>query len=185
MQEKDWWYLIATIASPFLAAGLTAFITLAWQSRKEKRDLKFKVFTSIMGARGNIDNFQVAQEWARSMNLIDVAFSDSPKVLKLWHELYEMLQHKEAAPGQVHKNIELIWAMSKELGMNNLNQTDIDKAHFPRAIADPIKKANEIQSEFLRVLQNTASIKTEPVPQPPPAGNNPQPRSIAQTQKGR
>ena len=40
MQTKDWWYLIATIVSPFIAAGITALLTLAWQSRAEKRAAK-------------------------------------------------------------------------------------------------------------------------------------------------
>jgi hypothetical protein len=112
MQTKDWWYLIATIASPFLAAGLTALLTLYWQHRKEIRDAKLRVFSSLMSVRGNILNFQAAQEWARSMNLIDVVFNDAPEVLRLWHEFYTMLQHKEEQPGQGHKQIELLDAMA-------------------------------------------------------------------------
>ncbi len=163
MQTKDWWYLIATIASPFLAAGLTALLTLSWQNRKEKREAKLRVFASLMSVRGNILNFQAAQEWAKSLNLIDVVFHDAPEVLKIWHELYAMLQYKEEQPGQGHKNIELLAAMAKDLGYKNLSQTDIDKAHFPKALADPIAKANEVQDEFLRVLKKTDSLVVQPL----------------------
>jgi hypothetical protein len=115
LQTKDWWYLIATIASPFLAAGLTALLTLYCQHRKEQRDAKLKVFSSLMSVRGNILNFQAAQEWVRSLQLIDVVFADAPDVLEHWHELYLMLQQQEAPPGQGHKMIDLLSAMAAHL----------------------------------------------------------------------
>jgi hypothetical protein len=167
MADKDWWYLIATIASPFLAAGLTAYITLLWQNRKEKRDLKMRVFSSLMAVRRNMGNFQFAQEWVRSLNMIDIAFADEPEVLKIWRELYPMLQQTVEPPGQGHKNIEMMWAMAKCLGIKNLSQTDIDKGHCPGAISNPINKANELSAELLRVLKNTERVVVEPVPAPP------------------
>jgi hypothetical protein len=163
LEAKDWWYLIATIASPFLAAGLTALLTLYWQHRKEERDAKLKVFSSLMAVRGNILNFQAAQEWVRSLHLIDVVFADAPDVLRLWHELYVMLQQQEAPPGQGHKMIELLSAMAMHLGFKTLAQTDIDKAHYPRAISDPIARANEVQEELLRVLKKTDNLLVQPI----------------------
>ncbi len=163
MAMKDWWCLIATVVSPFLAAGLTALFTLYWQDRKGKRDAKLKVFSSLMSVRGNITNFQAAQEWVRSLQLIDVVFADAPNVLKKWHELYSMLQYQEAQPGQGHKMIELHSAMAADLGLP-LQQVDIDKSHFPKALADPIAKVNEIQEELLRVLKKTDSIVVQPLP---------------------
>jgi hypothetical protein len=104
MQTKDWWYLIATILSPFAAS----FLTLFWQRKKAQRDAKLRVFTSLMAVRGNINNFQAAQEWVRALNLIDVVFADAPDVLSHWHDLYAMLQQQEAQPGQGHKMISFI-----------------------------------------------------------------------------
>ena len=161
MQAKDWWYLIGTIASPFLAAGLTAMLTLFWQNRKEKRDAKLRVFTALMASRRNIDNFQAAQEWAKAVNVIDVVFADCPEVLTLWHEYYLMLQQEAPPPGQGHKSIELYSAMAKNLGFKNISQTVIDQGHYPKAVSDPINKANEIQDEFLRVLKNTHALTFE------------------------
>jgi hypothetical protein len=81
------------------AAGLTALLTLYWQHRIEQRDAKLKVFSSLMSVRGNILNFQPAQEWVRSLQLIDVVFADVPDVLKHWRELYLMLPQQEAPSG--------------------------------------------------------------------------------------
>lgn len=69
-----------------------------------------------MSVRGSILNFQAAQEWARAVNLIDVVFNDAPDVVRPWHELYAMLQHKEEQPGQGHKKIDLLYAMAVNLG---------------------------------------------------------------------
>ena len=161
MQVRDWWYLIATIVSPFLAAGLTALFTLFWQNRKEKRDAKLRVFNVLMASRRNIDNFQTAQEWAKALNVIDVVFADCAEVLTLWHEYYLMLQQEIPPPGQGHKSIELYSAMAKNLGFKDISQTVIDQGHYPRAISDPVKKANELQGELLRVLKNTHSLAIE------------------------
>jgi hypothetical protein len=60
-------------------------------------------------------------------------------------------------------------AMAADLGLP-LQQVDIDKSHFPKAISDPIAKANEIQDEFLRVLKKTDSLVVQPLPAPPPPG---------------
>ena len=86
-----------------------------------------------MAVRGNILNFQAAQEWIRSLQLIDVVFADEPEVMKHWRDLYPMLQHSEVQPGQGHKTIEMMSAMATSLGLDALTQTDIDKSHFPKA----------------------------------------------------
>jgi hypothetical protein len=165
MQPKDWWYLIATVASPFLAAGLTALLTLIWQDRHEKRAAKLRVFTALMASRKNINNLQTAQEWAKALNVIDVVFADSPEVLKHWHDLYLMLQQENAPPGQGHQMIELYSAMARDLGFKKISQTVIDQGHYPRAISDPVAKASEVQAEFLRVLKNTHSLTFEKKPE--------------------
>ena len=116
-----------------------------------------------MSVRGNITNFDAAQEWVRSLQLIDVVFADSPDVLKKWHELYQMLQQQSPPSGQGHKMIELHSAMAEALGLP-LQQVDIDKSHFPRAISDPIAKATEVQEELLRVLKKTDSVLVQPRP---------------------
>ena len=162
MQTRDWWYLVATVVSPFLAAGLTALFTLAWQNRKEMRDAKLRVFSTLMAARGNIGNFQVAQEWAKALNLIDVVFHDEPTVITAWHTLYSMLQQPSPPPGQGHQTIELMTVMATSLGYKNLKQTDIDKSHLPMAISEPIAKLNELSDEPLRVLQGTEALLAHP-----------------------
>jgi hypothetical protein len=83
-------------------------------------------------------------------------------VLQKWRDLYEMLQHSVEQPGQRHKMIELHSAMAADLGLP-LQQVDIDKSHFPKAIADPIAKASEVQEEWLRVLKKTDSIVVQPL----------------------
>jgi hypothetical protein len=157
MDTKDWLFLLATIVSPFFAAGLTTHYNLKWQVRREQRAAKLEVFSSLMSVRGNISDFQAAEGWVRALHLIDVVFSDSPTVLVRWRELYAMLQHPQPPPGQAHKMIELLSAMSEDLELS-LQQLDLDKAHFPRAISEPIARRADIEQALLRVLKNTASL---------------------------
>lgn len=158
MQSKDWWYLLATIASPFLAAGLTALLTLYWQDRKEKRDTKLKVFTTLMATRRNIDSFQAAQEWARAVNVIDVVFYDCPEVLKLWHELYLMLQQNPAPPGQGHKMLELYSAMAAAIGYNSIPQTSTGSRPLSKSYCRPHRKAERSSARVSSSLKEHAIL---------------------------
>ena len=118
--------IIALLLSPVIAV----VITLWWQGRKEKRDAKIRLFATLMAFRRS---YPVSYEWANALNLIDVIFFDSPKVLDHWHKYYDNLQDpgNPALQSRTHIYLELMSEMAKELGFRNLQQTDIDKFYVP------------------------------------------------------
>jgi hypothetical protein len=144
--------IFAILLSPVIAV----LITLWYQRRKEKRDTKIKLFTTLMTYRKALPR---NPELVNALNLIDVVFSDHPKVLKSWHNYYDLLNIQGANPEQWnYKLIDLMTEMAKVLGYNNLPQIQIDKYY------EPISKMNQLQfeeafrNELLRVLTNTASF---------------------------
>src|SRR5689334_8688867 len=78
--------LIALLLSPVIAVGVTLF----YQVRKEKRDARRELFATLIATRHS----QVIDQTVRALNLIDVAFHDSPEVRRLWHEYYDMLNNQ-------------------------------------------------------------------------------------------
>jgi predicted RNA-binding protein YlxR (DUF448 family) len=109
--------------------------------------------------------FPPAHDWVNGLNLIDVVFSDTPKVVALWHQYYSMLgsaKNDNEYRDRDHKYIELLSAMARDLGYQNLPQTDIDKFYSPQAHQNQIAASNEIQTELLRVLKNTQNIAIVP-----------------------
>jgi len=146
--------VIAIIIGPVSAV----IITLAYQNYKEKRDTKIKLFLVLMAHR---KSYPISHNWVQALNLIDVVFANHPKVVKLWHEHYDYL-HEETKDytKREHKYLELLSAMAKVLGYSNLQQTDIDKFYTPIAHGDQATLNHKVQTELLRVLENTGAFQT-------------------------
>lgn len=157
--------ILAILVSPAIAVG----ITLWYQNRKERRERKDRLFQTLMVHR---KAFPPAHDWVNGLNLIDVVFSDSPKVVALWHQYYSLLGSAKTDNeyrDRDHKYIELLSAMARDLGYQSLQQTDIDKFYSPQAHQNQIAASNEIQTELLRVLKSTQNIAIVPKPEEPDA----------------
>lgn len=151
--------VIALLLSPVTAVC----VTLWWQSRKEKRDAKMRLFTTLMAFR---KSYPISYEWANALNLIDVIFEDSPTVLDRWHKYYDNLQDPgvPSVAARTSKYLELMSEMAKALGYKKLQQTDIDKFYIAQAHGAQADLNAECQIEWLRVLKNTARLETCPKP---------------------
>lgn len=156
METRDVLTIIAILAGPALAVAATMW----WQRRKEIRDAKERLFLTLMAHRRS---FPPAQEWVNSLNVIDVVYSDQPKVLDLWHRYYDSLHGPADSvdhQAQSHTYLLMLAAIARSLGYKNLEITDIDKFYSPRAHGDQMELNYQTQVEWLRVLRNTAKLET-------------------------
>ncbi len=102
-------------------------------------------------------------EWVNSLNLIDVVFADHPKVVHLWHELYDILiQVPLNEQRRQHKFLELLSEIAQLLGYRKLTQTDMDKFYSPQAHGTILELQWGVQTELLRVLKATESLSAVP-----------------------
>lgn len=101
------------------------------------------------------------QAFVRGLNLIDVIFAKSPRVLQLWHEYYDLLC---SDPPNIalweHKYIDMLTEMARDLRYAKLKQTDIEKFYKPVAHGATTQMNEKIQVELLRVLENTFALIT-------------------------
>jgi hypothetical protein len=149
---KDWLTLVALLLGPICAV----VVTLWHQSRTEKRAAKQGLFLRLMSHRKSIP---ISQEWVQGLNLIDVVYADHPKVVGLWHQMYDVFHTPPLNEEKVqHARLELLSAMAKALGYKALQQTDIDKFYVPQAHSDQAGRIYEVQSEFLRVLKASKNM---------------------------
>lgn len=159
MSPEQQFYInvLAIVLGPIIAV----LITLVYQSDKEKRDSKTRLFLTLMANR---KAFPPTISWVESLNLIDVVFSKNRKVVSLWHEYYDCLHESTTDyTKREHKYIELLSEMAKVIGYKNLQQTDIDKFYSPMAHGNQNELNAKVQKEFLRVLENTESLNVNPV----------------------
>lgn len=153
MESKDWWYLIATIVSPFLAAGLSVLGTLLWQRHKESRDAKLNIFSTLMAYR---KASPFPSEAVKAFNLIVVVFYGQEKIVTLWHDLFSLYQKKDGAyPAEEinRKLLDLLSAMAKHLGYQDIEQTKIDQWYTPLGAPNLIKVSGPENGATVQVRQ--------------------------------
>jgi hypothetical protein len=157
MEAKDWITVAALITGPVAAV----IITLWYQNRSQKYAAKERLFLTLMAhRRSNPPTF----DWASSLNLIDVVFADSVAVVEKWHDLYNIVIQVPVNWGQWnHTYIELLSEMATVLNYRRLRQTDIDRYYAPEAHSKQAVLIQDVQTELLRVLKATQSLRAMPI----------------------
>lgn len=142
----------------FLGPLAGVIFTLWFQSRKERRDAKFRLFMVLMSER---KAWFVSKDIAHSLNQIDVVFADNQFVKNLWHKYYSLLS---LAPGEerVHTWLELLAAMAKDLRYTHLSQVDLDKFYTPQGHVDDVEFQRKVSQQWSRVLENTERFVVVP-----------------------
>lgn len=153
------WQLWVTGLAIFLGPLAGVLFTLWFQSRKDKKDQKQRLFLILMAHRkSNPPTFDLVN----SLNLVDVVFADSRQVVTLWHQYYDLLCQ---TPVNWHlaeaKYLDLLSEMAKVLGYNDLSQTDISRFYSPVAHGNQAQLSLETQLELLRILKGTGRFVVE------------------------
>ena len=157
---------IINIAAIIIGPVVAVVITLWWQQQKEERDSKRKLFLTLMAHRRR---YPPTVEWVNALNVIDVVFAVHPQVVDLWHQYYASLVNPPANQNfeqREHTYLLMLSAMARALGFRRLEQTDIDKFYTPQAHSDQMALNYACQTEWLRVLKNTARFEVSVVASP-------------------
>ncbi len=135
----------------FLGPLAGVLYTLWFQGRKEKRDAKERLFLVLMSERKNP---LISKDVTKALNQIDVVFADSSIVKTLWHKYYSLLS-QQPCEERVHTWLEMLAAMSQELGYKGLSQVDLDKFYMPQGHFDDAQFQRNMGLLWQRVLENT------------------------------
>ena len=142
----------------FLGPLVGVIFTLWFQSRKERRDAKFRLFMVLMSER---KAWFVSKDIARALNQIDVVFADNQTVKALWHKYYALLS---LPPGEerTHTWLELLAEIAKDLRYTRLSQVDLDKFYTPQGHVDDEEFQRKVGQQWSRVLENTERFVVVP-----------------------
>jgi hypothetical protein len=144
--------IVAVALSPVIAV----IVTLLYQQRKEKRQVKFDLFLTLMANR---KKYPPSQQWVDSLNKIDVVFQNNKKVRGCWRAYYDSLhpksQHSDMANSFL---LDLLSEIALDLGYKNLKQTEIDKFYSPQFFGNQVANQEIVFQEFLRVLLRSKSF---------------------------
>ena len=98
-------------------------------------------------------------EFVNSLNTIDVVFHKSDKVIIAWKDLFNAFH---TTPFQINiadrKLLDLLDSMAKDLGYNDIKQTDFDSFYAPILFDNQRKYQEDVNTELLRVLKSSVSF---------------------------
>jgi hypothetical protein len=122
---NNYFFAIFSVLSPILAV----LISIYFQRRYSSYDARHKLFISLMINR---QPSNPTIDWINSLNSIDIVFSDYPKVLSAWKDLFQTFEASQLNPDQVNRyTVALLDEMAKSLGYTSLRQLDIQKFYIP------------------------------------------------------
>jgi hypothetical protein len=143
----QWINIVAILISPMFAVC----ITLWYQNRAEKIKTKKRVFFVLMKHRNSI---HIPPEYVEALNSIDVVFHNQQEIINLWVRYYDSLSNPNPNVQQRgHLHIDLLSAIAKHLGYENLKQTQIDRYYEPQLYQNQLARQQEISDELLRTLK--------------------------------
>jgi len=152
-----WVNILAILLSPIIAV----LISVHLQNRREKRNQKLWIFNTLIATRHS----PILDENVRALNMIDVAYHDSPRVRELWHEYFDMLGNEglnnpNGWAQRQKKNLEMITEMAKVVGYRTaITHLDVDRVYYPVGLGEQSQTAQQIATELLRVLKASGGVQ--------------------------
>jgi hypothetical protein len=167
LKPIEWMTLVALVVGPMLAVGTQ----LWWQRRKEKRDHKIWVFSTLMSLRANM----LAPDSVRALNLIDVVFYKNAKVRARWKTMLDYLASDDWKAQPVAQTTldktkdfqaELLAQIAKDLGYKYDHTHIKQNAYYPKVYNLLDEDNTKLRRLGIQVLDGKASINV--VVQEPP-----------------
>jgi hypothetical protein len=143
------WVIALSIILGFLAGAILIFLM---QYQNNILAEKQKLFIALMAERKEM---AISPELVKSLNTIDVVFSNNPHIVKLWHNYYDALLHPSGSKKN-HIWLEMLKEMANELRYSNLKQADLDKFYISSGDVDD---AEFHRNSTIQCYQNIENIE--------------------------
>ncbi len=157
LTAAEWLTLAAIILGPILAVATQLWI----QARKDKRDIKLWVFSTLMGYRAMILN----PSFVQAFNLVDVVFYKNDEVRKKRKEFLDVVTAvvgRDLTPQEVEKCRDLVAEMLSKMGSElgyAFDHTQIkDTGYYPIAFEKLDTATLALREKGLAVLEGKANI---------------------------
>jgi len=158
MEVKDWVTIVALVVGPALAVGLQ----LWFNKRSAVRGQRLWVFQTLLAYRQDWFN----AERIKALCLIDIVFHNVPTVRAKWKEYYDSLCDPQFNDGKndavnvwKKKQNVMIAEMARVLGYGReIGYEEIERSYSPKQYGINALWGQALQSELLRVLQNSESL---------------------------
>ncbi len=155
---QAFWLQFSTIIVALVSPIIAVLISLWYQKISSKKAAKMQLFMDLVSFR---DYLPFPWQYSVALNRIDVVFHGEHRILQLWHEYYDSLQHELIGSALVLANerkVALISEIANHLGYNNLSQIFLQRYYQPKGSFEGMMNDFDIKTELLRVLKSTETL---------------------------
>lgn len=160
LKPSDWIMIAAIVLGPILAVATQ----LVAQGKKEKRAQRLWVFSTLMSLRAT----QLAPDYVRALNYIDVVFYKNNQVRSRWNALLGHLNSpayndENFGPATVERTrdllSELLAEIAKDLGYKYDHTQIKNNAYYPRGLGNMEQQLAEIRTLTVALLRRDSSLR--------------------------
>lgn len=149
--------IVIPVLSAVLSGILATIITLYWQNRAKKMEVRKEIFTTLMAYRYRIAD----KESVKALNCVQAVFYDCAKVQSAWKTFLDAADKQPFIEQElVDAHIQLLEEISKVLKYKNIGWKDIKRNYYPDGLALELNDANVLRKAQMEVaLYNVAETR--------------------------
>ena len=149
--------IVIPVLSAVLSGILATIITLYWQNRAKKMEVRKEIFTTLMAYRYRIAD----KESVKALNCVQAVFYDCSKVQSAWKTFLDAADKQPFIEQElVDAHIQLLEEISKVLKYKNIGWKDIKRNYYPDGLASELNDANVLRKAQMEVaLYNVAETR--------------------------
>lgn len=149
--------IVIPVLSAVLSGILATIITLYWQNRAKKMEVRKEIFTTLMAYRYRIAD----KESVKALNYVQAVFYDCAKVQSAWKTFLDAADKQPFIEQElVDAHIQLLEEISKVLKYKNIGWKDIKRNYYPDGLASELNDANVLRKAQMEVaLYNVAETR--------------------------
>ena len=149
--------IVIPVLSAVLSGILATIITLYWQNRAKKMEVRKEIFTTLMAYRYRIAD----KESVKALYCVQAVFYDCAKVQSAWKTFLDAADKQPFIEQElVDAHIQLLEEISKVLKYKNIGWKDIKRNYYPDGLASELNDANVLRKAQMEVaLYNVAETR--------------------------
>ena len=127
---------IIEIVILFLSPFIAVLVTLWYQDRQAKQQVKMDLFRRLITHKGKVT---LSREYIEALNQIRVVFYNNEKIKTLWGQYYELVQvDRDLTKLEIQRmdriDLDMLQEIAKELKFKDMTQNDISRHYYPSGL---------------------------------------------------
>lgn len=141
---------ITILVSAVVSGIFATIITLWWQNKSEKKQLRRSIFCTLMAFRFKIS----CEECVKAINSVQVIFYNEANVQNAWTDFKYEADKPSDSSRIFDAYIKLLEEVGKACGFSEIKWNEIKNYYYPQGLSDELNESDRLRKANLRMMEN-------------------------------